>query len=163
MLAWVNDQIIGRKAEQDKQDDDGSSGTDYQTDENKDNKNAAEENEGTIILDSTCAPQNIRFPTDVSLLNEALEKTEDVNDNLHEMGLTEENQYGISNTGFDHYLYDLPAPAPTYRLELPVRPRFTEADGAEINMLGRLSILLYWLLLISVVLQFSSLSWLELV
>ncbi len=29
MLAWVNDQIIGRKAEQDKQDDDDSSGTDY--------------------------------------------------------------------------------------------------------------------------------------
>ncbi len=95
MLAWVNDQIIGRKAEQDNHndddddDDDDSSGTGCQADENKGGESAEEENEGTIILDATCAPQNIRFPTDASLLNEAREKAEEIIDNLHEMGLTE--------------------------------------------------------------------------
>lgn len=34
------------------------------------------ENDGTLILDATCAPANIRYPQDVSLLNEAREKLE---------------------------------------------------------------------------------------
>ena len=35
-------------------------------------------NEGTLILDATCAPVNIRYPQDVSLLNEAREKLETI-------------------------------------------------------------------------------------
>ena len=34
--------------------------------------------EGTLILDATCAPVNIRYPQDVSLLNEAREKLETI-------------------------------------------------------------------------------------
>ena len=89
MLAWVNDQVIGRKTEHDKNDDgdgDEGSGSD-QADENKDEAEA-EEKEGTLILDATCAPQNIRFPTDASLLNEAREKAEEIIDDLHVMGLS---------------------------------------------------------------------------
>ena len=89
MLAWVNDQIIGRKAEQDRNDDDGNNGTGGQAEENRGDESTAEENKGTMILDATCAPQNIRFPTDASLLNEAREKAEEIIDNLHEMGLSE--------------------------------------------------------------------------
>lgn len=33
-------------------------------------------NQGTLIVDATCAPINIRFPQDISLLNEAREKLE---------------------------------------------------------------------------------------
>ena len=82
MLAWVNDQIIGRKTEQDKHDDDGSngSGTGSQADESQDGESKEEKNEGTMILDATCAPQNIRFPTDASLLNEGREKAEGIID-----------------------------------------------------------------------------------
>ena len=36
------------------------------------------DNEGTLILDATCAPVNIRYPQDVSLLNEAREKLETI-------------------------------------------------------------------------------------
>ena len=91
MLAWVNDQIIGRKTEEDKHDDDESngSGTGSQADESQDGESKEEKNEGTMILDATCAPQNIRFPTDASLLNEAREKAEEIIDTLHEMGLSE--------------------------------------------------------------------------
>ena len=32
------------------------------------------ENKGTLMLDATCAPSNIRYPQDFSLLNEAREK-----------------------------------------------------------------------------------------
>ena len=89
MLAWVNDQVIGRKTEHDKNDDDDEgqgSGSD-QADENKDEAEE-EEKEGTLILDATCAPQNIRFPTDASMLNEAREKAEEIIDDLHAMGLS---------------------------------------------------------------------------
>ena len=36
------------------------------------------ENQGTLILDAACAPVNIRYPQDVSRLNEAREKRETV-------------------------------------------------------------------------------------
>ena len=37
-----------------------------------------------MIIDATCAPADIRYPTDLSLLNEAREKAEKVIDKLHE-------------------------------------------------------------------------------
>ena len=40
------------------------------------------ENSGTIILDATCAPQNIKYPQDVNLLNEVRENLEDMVDYL---------------------------------------------------------------------------------
>lgn len=40
------------------------------------------ENSGTIILDATCAPQNISYPQDVNLLNEVRENLEGMIDEL---------------------------------------------------------------------------------
>jgi hypothetical protein len=40
-------------------------------------------NHGKLIVDATCAPADIRYPTDVSLLNEAREKTDKLIDELH--------------------------------------------------------------------------------
>ena len=40
-------------------------------------------NHGKLIVDASCAPADIRYPTDVSLLNEAREKTEELIDKLH--------------------------------------------------------------------------------
>jgi len=40
-------------------------------------------NRGKLLADATCAPADIRFPTDVSLLNEAREKTDAIIDKLH--------------------------------------------------------------------------------
>ena len=39
-------------------------------------------NSGTIILDATCAPQNISYPQDVNLLNEVRENLEGMIDEL---------------------------------------------------------------------------------
>ena len=41
------------------------------------------ENKGTLIVDATCAPADIAYPTDHDLLNEAREKTEEIIDMLH--------------------------------------------------------------------------------
>ena len=41
------------------------------------------ENRGKLLVDATVTPADIRFPTDMSLLNEAREKTEAIIDTLH--------------------------------------------------------------------------------
>lgn len=41
-------------------------------------------NDGTLILDATCVPADIHYPTDVTLLNDARELTEEIIDVLHE-------------------------------------------------------------------------------
>jgi transposase, IS5 family len=40
-------------------------------------------NKGTLLVDATCTPADIRFPTDVSLLNESREKLETIITRLH--------------------------------------------------------------------------------
>jgi len=47
------------------------------------NTDPANTNHGKLIIDATCAPADIRYPTDVSLLNEAREKTDEIIDTLH--------------------------------------------------------------------------------
>lgn len=42
-----------------------------------------EENKGKLLLDATCAPADIWYPTDLHLLNEAREKTEKMIDTLY--------------------------------------------------------------------------------
>ncbi len=46
-------------------------------------------NDGTMIVDATCAPSDIRFPTDTSLLNEARRNSEKIIDLLHVPGSEE--------------------------------------------------------------------------
>jgi IS5 family transposase len=46
----------------------------------EDTASGEEGNAGTLILDSTCVPQNIRYPQDFSLINEAGEKLEQMID-----------------------------------------------------------------------------------
>ena len=117
MMQDVNDVIIDRKtteqiiAEIEKQKDedtdhsrdeshdehDSKSGGDKETtsgheaDGDQEANDAVKEaaNEGTLILDATCAPQAIRFPTDTSLLSEARQNTEEIIDALHVAGLTD--------------------------------------------------------------------------
>ena len=52
----------------------------------EDSENGADEgqkNKGALLLDATCAPANVAYPTDINLLNEAREKLEDMIDALH--------------------------------------------------------------------------------
>ncbi len=102
MLAWVNDRVIGRPQPEDSRNDDDSKGgsdgsggtgggreeTHEKTAPGSASTELAPANEGTMILDATCAPQNIRYPTDTSLLNEARQNAEEIIDALHEICLT---------------------------------------------------------------------------
>lgn len=58
-------------------DDPEPGSSDAASDDNKPSKNS-----GTLILDATCAPQNIAFPQDINLLNEARENLETIIDTV---------------------------------------------------------------------------------
>jgi len=57
-------------------------------------KKPESDNKGTLILDATCAPQYIRFPQDISLLNEGRENLEGMIDEISkEHGLKKPRTY----------------------------------------------------------------------
>ncbi len=64
-----------KKSEPQDNDDDNIPPTSGGGTENSENTEASD-NKGTLMLDATCAPSNIRYPQDFSLLNEAREKLE---------------------------------------------------------------------------------------
>lgn len=47
------------------------------------NPSEVKSNQGTLILDATCTPADMRFPTDLGLLNEARTKLDEIIDTLH--------------------------------------------------------------------------------
>jgi hypothetical protein len=67
--------VIQSTASQDDHDDDPGSGADNCGDQ-EDSTPEATGNQGSLLIDATCTPADIRYPTDLSLLNEAREVTE---------------------------------------------------------------------------------------
>ncbi len=58
--------------------------TDSNKDEGlKDNENHQPSHKGKMIVDATCTPADIAYPTDLSLVNEAREKSEEIIDAMH--------------------------------------------------------------------------------
>jgi hypothetical protein len=70
ILGKINELIIAKAENKGEPPDDSSDGK--------------AENEGDLLVDATCAPQNIRYPLDLSLLNEARENLESMIDELHD-------------------------------------------------------------------------------
>jgi len=79
MLVWINEEIRLKQSGGDKPKDppEDQNGTG-----NDENTNPLTPNQGKLILDATCAPQDIRYPTDISLLNEARQKLEGMIDQI---------------------------------------------------------------------------------
>ena len=73
MLMEVNEYLLAPK------DDDKDDHTPPSGGKTNDDGTAKEDtNKGTLTLDATCAPANIRYPQDISLLNETREKLENM-------------------------------------------------------------------------------------
>ena len=78
VLGEINEMILrDAKARQSKEVED-------KDDDNSDDGSGTGGNSGTMIVDATCAPSNIRYPQDVSLINEARENAEKLLDVLHD-------------------------------------------------------------------------------
>jgi len=63
--------------------DDGDADNNNTVDANNNDVEISVTNKGKLLLDATCTPADIRYPTDLSLLNEGREKLENIIDVLH--------------------------------------------------------------------------------
>ncbi len=72
ILAEINDMIVAEAMNPEK-----AVAADSSNDEDKPS------NSGKLIVDATCTPADITYPTDLNLLNEAREKTEAMIDTMH--------------------------------------------------------------------------------
>ncbi len=72
ILAEINDMIVENTMNQ----------VSEVADESSDNDDKPSNN-GKLIVDATCTPADITYPTDLNLLNEAREKTEEIIDTMH--------------------------------------------------------------------------------
>jgi hypothetical protein len=75
VLARVNEAVVSKAVKSTKKDDDDGPVKD--TGSKKPNK-------GKLLMDATCVPADITFPTDLKLLNKAREKSEKIIDTLHQ-------------------------------------------------------------------------------
>ena len=67
----------------------GNKGQNASTSDSQNGSAAPNENKGRIILDATACPQDIAYPTDLNLLSEAREKTEELTDQLYNADIHE--------------------------------------------------------------------------
>lgn len=72
ILGEINEMIIEFNHPDDEPPADSADDSDDESTESDD----TDANKGTLMLDATCAPQNIAFPQDINLLNEARENLE---------------------------------------------------------------------------------------
>jgi len=75
--------VIRSSVGHDPNDDDASGGGLASTDDQPQPSPQKQTNQGSLLIDATCAPVDIRYPTDLSLLNEAREVTEILIDAMH--------------------------------------------------------------------------------
>jgi hypothetical protein len=81
----INDLIAKEAAAKSKDDDnDGSDGKMSKPEKESSGQENLFENQGTLLLDATCAPADIHYPTDLWLLNQTREVLEEIIDVLHE-------------------------------------------------------------------------------
>ena len=78
VLGEINEMIVRDAKERQEK------GAGSKDDDDSDDAPGSGGNRGTMIVDATCAPSNIRYPQDVSLLNEARENAEKLLDALHD-------------------------------------------------------------------------------
>ena len=83
----INRLIVAAIKKDDQDDDDNPRGGDNDNDNSTNNEEKPDKqpkNKGKLVLDATCAPADIRYPSDLSLLNEARENTEEIIEELWE-------------------------------------------------------------------------------
>ena len=116
LLGDLNDYIAGRRnpyAEDGNTNGDSSGNTppgDTPSGQSNESADTEEQNEkeqpanrGTLILDATCVPQDIRYPTDISLLNESRERLEGMIDRVFPKGQKSRSYRRIARRDYLRY------------------------------------------------------------
>ena len=83
MLAEINESIVSGAMEPKHKAAVSAMTGDNDDDNSSDDQNPSLSNKGKMIVDATCTPADIAYPTDLSLVNEAREKSEEIIDAMH--------------------------------------------------------------------------------
>jgi hypothetical protein len=87
MLKTISEEALAEEAkkaiEKEKGDDDTDDGNDPPSNPEESTKDSTPDPKGIMLLDATCCPSDIHYPTDLGLLNHARELTEKTIDALH--------------------------------------------------------------------------------
>ena len=113
ILGDINEMILSRNKTED------------HTDDNDGNNDS---NSGTIIVDATCAPSQIKYPQDANLLNQARKSTEQLIDRLHTPGENKPRTY--RKRAYKDYLA-------LVRCRKPVAKKIRNAIGKQLSYLRR--------------------------
>lgn len=113
ILGDINEMILSRNK------------TEEHTDDNDGNNDS---NSGTMIVDATCAPSQIKYPQDANLLNQARKSTEQLIDRLHTPGENKPRTY--RKRAYKDYLA-------LVRCRKPAAKKIRKAIGKQLSYLRR--------------------------
>jgi hypothetical protein len=103
-------------------------------------------NQGKLILDATCAPADIKYPTDLGLLNQAREHTEKIIDALHTQSQSPVKKKPITyrNTARKEYLTVAKNRKPSRKIRrkgIKKQLQYIKRNLAHIDEMGKLQLL----------------------
>lgn len=107
-----------------------SSLTAHKPDRPKEDDEPPPENKGRVIFDATACPQDITYPTDLNLLSEAREMTENLIDQLHDPLLHESKPRTYREVARKRYLH-------TAQKKNKTRKEIRKAVGSQLGYLKR--------------------------
>ena len=84
LLGRMNEQIVLNAQQTETEAEKAKEEQETEATETEEGESKEGQNEGKLILDATCAPADINYPTDLKLLNQARERTEKIIDQLYE-------------------------------------------------------------------------------
>lgn len=90
ILQEINERIVSGVCASEEDHSDDSISPPSSSGSNQDGE--TRENKGKLIIDATCTPADITYPTDLKLLNESREKTEEIIDIIHEPDIGEKRK-----------------------------------------------------------------------
>ena len=84
LLGKMNEQIVLNSQKAATEAEKGKEEQEIEASKTEEGESKERKNQGKLILDATCAPADINYPTDLKLLNQAREQTEKLIDQLYE-------------------------------------------------------------------------------
>ena len=84
LVGRINERILLNLKQGDNNRNSGKEKTEKQASATTERESESPQNQGKLILDATCAPADINYPTDLKLLNQAREHSEKIVDRLYE-------------------------------------------------------------------------------
>ena len=84
LVGRINERIVLNGTQRDQKTKPAEEKAEVKARETGETDSESPSNQGKLILDATCAPADINYPTDLKLLNQARKQTEKIIDRLHE-------------------------------------------------------------------------------